>query len=87
VFADDAATAPTMTNSHAIHKKIMKECMAKQDSTGVTSSDSQRSCEAKVKEQMKQMNYAGTVPSSSVPQQGAAATDSSQQPHPGSAPQ
>ncbi len=63
-------SAPTMTNSHAVHKKLMKDCMDQQKSQSSSASDtsSKKNCEAQVKEQMQQMNKAGTVPPSSVPQ-------------------
>jgi hypothetical protein len=74
-LADDTSAAtnsnnsPTLTNAHAIHKKLMKDCMDQQKAQGASVSDeAKKSCESQVKSQMEQMNNAGTVPPSSVPQ-------------------
>jgi len=68
--SSNANNSPTLTNSQAIHKKLMKDCMEQQRSQGTSASDtgSKKNCEAQVKAQMQQMNNAGTVPPSSVPQ-------------------
>ncbi|HEY6451378.1 MAG TPA: hypothetical protein VIX87_02130 [Steroidobacteraceae bacterium] len=85
-FADDTATTSTskttttLTNSHAVHKKLMKDCMDKAQSSGTATADARKSCQEQVKTQMAQMNNAGTLPPSSVPQKsGESSSDSSNQ--------
>jgi len=69
-MADEAATAPTMVDAHATHKKLMKECMDKEKSQNGTASldDARKQCQARVKTQMQQMKDAGTMPPSSATQ-------------------
>jgi hypothetical protein len=68
-LADDASTAPTMTNSKAVHKKLMQDCVQQQKSQNSASSDAdvRKTCQQQVRDQMQRMNDAGTVPKSSVP--------------------
>ena len=71
VLAGDAETTPStsITNPQAVHKKLMKDCMdqEKAQGSGASASDVRKTCQAKVKDQMQQMNDAGTLPPSSVP--------------------
>jgi hypothetical protein len=65
---DTTGSSTSMTNPHAVHKKLMKDCMDQQKAQGGSSaSDARKTCESKVKDQMQQMNDAGTIPPSSVP--------------------
>jgi hypothetical protein len=69
-IAGDADTGPStsMTNPQAVYKKLMKDCMEQEKAQGAASaSDVRKSCQAKVKDQMQQMNDAGTLSPSSVP--------------------
>jgi|SRR5580658_2205273 hypothetical protein len=72
-FANDQDSATmgsstSMTNPQAVHHKLMKDCMDQQMAQGgASSSDVKKACQAKVKDQMQQMNDAGTLPPSSVP--------------------
>jgi hypothetical protein len=81
-FANDNDTNSTssstsMTNPQAVHKKLMKDCMDQQRAQGdASSSDIRKTCQAKVKDQMQQMNDAGTIPPSSVPNRQSGASDS-----------
>jgi predicted kinase len=66
-LADESATAPSMVDAHATHKKLMKECIDKEKSQNDTaaSDDAKKQCQARVKTQMQQMKNAGTMPTSS----------------------
>ncbi len=63
------SSSTSMTNPQAIHRKLMKDCMDQQKAqdSGASASDIRKDCQVKVKDQMQQMNDAGTIPPSSVP--------------------
>src|SRR5579863_4264856 len=53
---DTTGSSTSMTNPHAVHKKLMKDCMDQQKAQGGSSaSDARKACESKVKDQMQQM--------------------------------
>ncbi len=86
-FAADTDTGPStsMTNPQAVHKKLMKDCIDQQKAQGgAADSDVRKSCQVKVKDEMQQMNDAGTLPPSSVPDRSSSSPDSqySTQPSP-----
>jgi hypothetical protein len=69
-LADEAATAPSMVDAHATHKKLMKECIDKERSQNGTASldDARKQCETRVRTQLQQMKDAGTMPPSTQTQ-------------------
>jgi hypothetical protein len=78
-FAADTDMSPStsMTNPQAIHKKLMKDCVEQQKAqSGAADGDVRKSCQAKVKDQMQQMNDAGTLSPSSVPDRSSGSPDS-----------
>jgi hypothetical protein len=76
-LAGDTSPSTSMTNPQAIHKKLMKDCMDQQKAQGgAADSDVRKSCQAKVKDQMQQMNDAGTLSPGSVPDKSTSSPDS-----------
>jgi hypothetical protein len=67
MFAEEAATAPTMVDAHATHRELMKDCMDKERPHNRTWStdDVKKQCRTWVKARMQQMQDTGTMPSSS----------------------
>jgi hypothetical protein len=73
----DLSPSTSLTNPQAIHKKLMKDCVEQQKSqSGAVDSDVRKSCQIKVKDQMQQMNDAGTLSPSSVPDRSPGSPDS-----------
>jgi hypothetical protein len=68
----DAIGSTSMTNPQAVHKKLMKDCVD-QEKSGSSLGEVRRSCQAKVKDEMQQMNDAGTLPATSEPALGVRA--------------
>ena len=65
----DMSPSTSMTNPQAVHKKLMKDCVEQEKAQGssASASDVRKTCQVKVKDQMQQMNDAGTLSPSSVP--------------------
>ena len=63
----DMSPSTSLTNPQAVHKKLMKDCVDQEMAQGssASASDVRKTCQVKVKDQMQQMNDAGTLSPSS----------------------
>ncbi len=73
-LVDEAAAAPTPVATHALQRKLMKECMDKQHSQNDVAwpERTRKLCTVRVKTQLQQLKDARAMPGTSAPQSPAA---------------